>query len=196
MINLGASFYTTAHHEIMENYVGKYRKVYLANEEPMDIVGIDGISLRMVNGSIWKILKWSICLLMHNLASFGPLDGEGHNVTFDAGSWNVTKGAMVVARENKYRTLHITSNCRNMTEKGIKVLQSKGKLSRLKSIEHNLCKCYIFDKQKMVNFSKIWREPKATKLEFQPRRSTGTAGLRHRYFLVLHYILLTNRCEP
>lgn len=44
------SFYTIAHREIMENYfVRNYGKIYLANREPMDILGAGDVSLRMSN---------------------------------------------------------------------------------------------------------------------------------------------------
>lgn len=47
----------------------------------------------------------------------------------------------------------------------MKVFKSKGNLPRLKSIEHNLFKGYIFHKEKRVSFFKIERKPKATKFE-------------------------------
>lgn len=49
---------------------------------------------------------------MRNLISVGQL--IMHNVTFDAGAWKITKRAMVVVRENKYGTLYIIFNCRDM----------------------------------------------------------------------------------
>lgn len=47
----------------------------------------------------------------------------------------------------------------------MKVLQSKRKLPVLKFVEHSLCECFIFGKQKKICFSKIEREPKTKKLE-------------------------------
>ena len=38
---------------------------------------------------------------MRNLILVGQLDDEGHNVVFTNGGWKVTKGAVVIARENK-----------------------------------------------------------------------------------------------
>ncbi|PON82852.1 hypothetical protein TorRG33x02_214260 [Trema orientale] len=52
-----------------------------------------------------------------------------------------------------------------MSEKGIKIMLSKGKLPQLKSVEHSLCESYIFGKQKRVSFSKGGRELKTANLE-------------------------------
>lgn len=187
VLDSGASFHTTAHREIMENYVaGDFGKVYLADGEPLDVVGVGDVKLRMTSGSVWKIQKVKhVPKLMRNLISVGQLDDEGHNVTFNCGSWKVTKGAMVVARGNKTGTLYMTSSCRDtvaianstensslwhcrlghMSEKGMKMLHSRGRLPDLKSVEHNLCEGCVFGKQKRVSFVKTGREPKATKLE-------------------------------
>ena len=99
VLDSGASFHTTAHREIMENYAaGNYGKVYLADGEPLDIVGIRDVTLKMSDGHVWRISKVRhVPKLMRNLISVGQLDGEGHNVTFGDGAWKVTKGAMVVA---------------------------------------------------------------------------------------------------
>ncbi|KZV54328.1 hypothetical protein F511_03583 [Dorcoceras hygrometricum] len=144
------------------------------------------VHLKISNGSIWKINKVRhVPRLTRNLLSVGQLDDEGHNVTFGDGSWKVSKGAMIVARGKKTGTLYMTSSCRDtlaavdagansslwhcrlghMSEKGMKILMSNGKLPDLKSIEHKLCESCIFGKQRKVSFSKGGREPKAAKLE-------------------------------
>ena len=56
VVDSGASFHTTAHHDVLKNYVaGSQRKVYLADGEPSDIVRIGDVSLKMPNGLVWKI---------------------------------------------------------------------------------------------------------------------------------------------
>ncbi|KZV18236.1 hypothetical protein F511_28102 [Dorcoceras hygrometricum] len=92
---------------------------------------------------------------------------------------------MIVARGKKTGTLYMTSSCRDtlaavdagansslwhcrlghMSEKGMKMLMSNGKLPDLKSVEHKMCESCIFGKQRKVSFSKGGREPKAAKLE-------------------------------
>ena len=80
--------------------------------------------------------------------------------------------AMVLAREKKTNTLYMTSSPRDtivvvaagtnaslwhhklghMSEKGMKMLLSKGKLSKLKSINFDMCESCILGKQKRVSF--------------------------------------------
>ena len=66
-------FHTTTYHDIMENYVaGNYRKVYLIDGEPLDIVGMDQMHLKMLNRFVWKIRKVRyVSNLMCNLISIG-----------------------------------------------------------------------------------------------------------------------------
>ena len=122
---------------------------------------------------------------MRNLILVGQLDDEGYTVVFCNGGWKVTKGAMVVARGKKTRTLYVNSNCRStiavadntvnsdlwhyrldhMSEKRMKMLHSDGKLQGLKEVDHSLCEGCVFGKQKRVSFSKPKREPKTKNLE-------------------------------
>jgi hypothetical protein len=53
----------------------------------------------------------------------------------------------------------------HMSEKGMKVLLSKGKLPALKSVESDICEGCILGKQKKVSFVKIGRTPKLEKLD-------------------------------
>ena len=94
---------------------------------------------------------------------------------------SVTKGARVLARGKKTGTLYMTScpkdtiastdtslwhrRLGHMSEKGMKMLLSKGKLPELKSIDFDMCGSCILGKQKNVSFLKTSRTPKAEKLE-------------------------------
>ena len=53
----------------------------------------------------------------------------------------------------------------HMSEKGMKMLLSRGKLPKLKSIDFDMCESYILGKQKNVSFLKTGRTPKAEKLK-------------------------------
>ena len=90
-----------------------------------------------------------------------------------------------MARGKKTSTLYMTSSLRDiiavadastdtslwhyrlghMSEKGMKMLLSKGKLLELKSIAFDMCESRILGKQKNVSFLKTDRTPKAEKLE-------------------------------
>ena len=74
----------------------------MVDGEPLDIIGIGDVRLKMPNGSVWRIQKVIHApSLMRNLISVGQLHDEGHNVVFCSRGWKVTKGAMVVARAKK-----------------------------------------------------------------------------------------------
>ena len=90
-----------------------------------------------------------------------------------------------MAREKKTGTLYMTSSprdiitvadastdtslwyCRlgHMREKGMKMLLSKGKLPKLKSIDFDMCESCILGKQKNVSFLKTGKTPKVEKFE-------------------------------
>uniref|UniRef100_A0A0D3DKA6 GAG-pre-integrase domain-containing protein n=2 Tax=Brassica TaxID=3705 RepID=A0A0D3DKA6_BRAOL len=128
VLDSGASFHTTPHHNIMENYVaGNYGN--------------------MSDGRVWKITKVRhVPKLMRNLISVGQLDDTGHDVNFGGGAWRVKKGSMVVARGHKRGTLYMTTSyqdtvavvenakqtklwhCRlgHMSEKGMKLMVENG----------------------------------------------------------------------
>ena len=106
--------------------------------------------------------------MRRNLISVGQLDDEGHAILFVGGTWKVTKGARLLARGKKTGTLYMTSSLRDtivvadastdtsqwhrrlgdMSEKGMKMLLSKGKLPELKSIDSDMCESCILGKQK------------------------------------------------
>jgi hypothetical protein len=87
----------------------------------------------------------------------------------------VSKGARILAHGYKTGILYMTTNNRDtiaiadkgadsklwhlrlghMSEKGMKVLLSKGKLSELKSVESDLCEGCILGKQKKMSFAKV-----------------------------------------
>ena len=110
---------------------------------------------------------------------------EGHSIHFHGGKWKVSKGAMILATGHKTNTLYMTTNSKDtdavvyttadsklwhlrlghMSEKGMKVLLSKGKLPELKSVKSDLCEGCILGKQKKVSFVKVGRTPKPGKLE-------------------------------
>ena len=160
--------------------------MYLADGSALDIVGMGDVRILLPNGSVWLLEKVQhIPDLRRNLILVGQLDDEGHAILFVGGTWKVTKGARVLARGKKIGTLYMTSSPRDtiavidastdttlwhrrlgrMSEKGIKMLLSKGKLPELKSIDSDLYESCILGKQKNVSFLKTGRTPKAKKLE-------------------------------
>ncbi|RVW67261.1 Retrovirus-related Pol polyprotein from transposon TNT 1-94 [Vitis vinifera] len=155
VLDSGASFHTTPHREIIQNYVaGDFGKVYLADGSALDVVGLGDVRISLPNGSVWLLEKVRhIPDLRRNLISVGQLDDEGHAILFvgvadastDTSLWHRRLG--------------------HMSEKGMKMLLSKGKLPELKSIDFDMCESCILGKQKKVSFLKTGRTPKAEKLE-------------------------------
>ena len=158
----------------------------MANGSALDVVGMGNVRMLLPNGSVWLLEKVRhIPELRRNLISIGQLDDEGHAILFVGDTWKVTKGARVLARGKKTGTLYMTSSSRDtitvadastdtslwhrrlghMSEKGMKMLLSKGKLLKLKSIDFDMCESCILGKQKNVSFLKTGRTPKAEKFE-------------------------------
>ena len=123
--------------------------------------------------------------MRRNLIFVRQLDDEGHAILFVGGTWKVTKGVKLLARRKKIGTLYMTSSPKDtiaiveasadtslwhhrlgrISEKGMKMLLSKGKLAELKSIDFDMCESCILEKQKNVSFLKTSRTLKAKKLE-------------------------------
>ena len=110
ILDSGASFHTTPHREIIQNYVaGDFGKVYLADGPALDVVGMGEVRILLPNGSVWLLEKVRhIPDLRRNLISVGQLDDEGHAILFAGGTWKVTKGARVLAHGKKTDTLYMT----------------------------------------------------------------------------------------
>ena len=107
----GASFHTTPHREIIQNYdPGDFGKVYLVDGSTLVVVGLGYIWILLPNGYVWLLEKVRhIPDLRRNPISIGQLDDEGHAILFVGGTWKVTKGARVLARGKKTGTLYMTS---------------------------------------------------------------------------------------
>ena len=110
ILDSGASFHCTPHHEMMQNYIaGDHGVIYLADGQPMDIVGIKDMQIKTMNGSISNLQNVRhVPGLKKKLISIGQLDDSGHSILFFLGMWKVSKGAMVLARGKKTGTLYMT----------------------------------------------------------------------------------------
>ena len=55
MLDSSVSFHITSHKEIMTNYVANdFSKVYLADRQSLDTVGIRDVCIKQQNGSVLK----------------------------------------------------------------------------------------------------------------------------------------------
>lgn len=188
VMDSGASFHATPCKDLMLNFrLGNFGKVRLADDETLDIAGMGDINLKTSLGTSWtlKDVRY-IPGLKKMLISVGQLDKEGYRVTFGNEQWKVIKGNLVVARGEKKGTLYIVEQSSyeanavadvigsstlwhqrlgHMSEKGMKLLTSKGKIPELKNVEVGFCEPCVLGKQKRVTFAKSGRTPKAERLE-------------------------------
>ena len=178
----------------------------MADGSALHVIGMGDVQILLPNGSVWLLEKVQhIPDLRRNLISVGQLDDKGHAILFVGGNWKVTKGARVLTHGKKNGTLYMTSSPRDtitvadantntslwhrrlghMSEKGMKMLLSKGKLPELKSIDFDMCESCLLGKQKKVSFLKTSKTPKAEKLElvhidlWEPSPVTSLGGSRY-----------------
>lgn len=186
VLDSGASFHATSKKEFFERYVpGNLGKVYLGDDQPCDIVG-KGIVKIKLNGSVWELKDVRhIPDLRKNLISVGQLASEGYTTNFQGDNWKISKGAMTIAHGKKSGTLYMTASAccsiavaignensnmwhqrlGHMSEKGMQLMHSKGKLPGLQSIDLDMCEDCILGKQKRVSFQTSGRTPKKERLE-------------------------------
>ncbi|KAK9133630.1 hypothetical protein Scep_013158 [Stephania cephalantha] len=187
ILDSGASFHATSNREYFLNYEkGNFGKVYLGDDEPSDIIGKGDVLIGMENGTQLRLQRVRhVPKLARNLISVSQLtDDAGLETKFTKTSWKLIKGAMVVAHGQRDGTLYrvLNENSMNMassevsakvwhqrlghmSEKGMKVMVSKGKLDGLSCVDLSLCEGCVVGKQKVVSFSKKGRTPKTEKLE-------------------------------
>ncbi|KAK2975197.1 hypothetical protein RJ640_022089 [Escallonia rubra] len=102
-VDSGASIHCTPHRDCFSDYVhGDYGHVTVGNRYRCSIVGKGKIEIKLSNGGTLILSDVRhIPELQKNLLSVSGLDREGYFVTFGEKQWKVTKGLMVVAREER-----------------------------------------------------------------------------------------------
>ena len=110
---------------------------------------------------------------MFHIISTGQLESEGCISIFTDKVWNVTKGSLVIEKEEKVGTLYLcTGNTDSfislsstgmdttlwhhrlgyMSEKGMQILQKTNLFPNLKKIDLDFCEHCVYGKQKRVTF--------------------------------------------
>ena len=133
------------------------------------------INLKTSLGTYWTFQDVRYILGLKKMLLFvGQLDKERYRVTFGDERWKVIKGNLVVACGEKKGTLYMVeqSSCEvnlvadeigsstlwhqrvgHMSEKGMKLLASNGKILELKNVEVGFCEPCVLGKQKRVTFT-------------------------------------------
>ena len=141
--------------------------MYSGDDKSCDIVRKGDVVVSLSNGSILKLRNVRhVPKLKKNLISVGQLADVGMKTVFDGDVCKITKGVMVMAHEKKEGTLYMTSGFKasisvasseadvgvrhrrlgHISEKGMKVMLSKDKLSGLKSIDLDFCEDCVWGK--------------------------------------------------
>ncbi|GJZ55995.1 retrovirus-related pol polyprotein from transposon TNT 1-94 [Tanacetum coccineum] len=162
-------------------------KVHLADDKTLDIAGVGDVVLKNSFGTSWtlKDVRY-IPGLKKRLISVGQLDEEGYHVGFEDQQWKVTKGSLVVACGNKRGSLYMVEvpsdginatidgrgnaalwhqRLGHMSEKGMKILASKGRIPDLQKAVVGFCEPCVLGKQKKVSFVKSGNTRKLQRLE-------------------------------
>lgn len=87
-------------------------KVWLANGQLMDVVGMGDVDIKQTKWLCLDIVqdqKTSYSWRRTDLIYVGQLDHNVHVINFGDVVWKVTKGAVVVDRDNKMGTLYMTT---------------------------------------------------------------------------------------
>ncbi|GKC16338.1 putative RNA-directed DNA polymerase, partial [Tanacetum coccineum] len=162
IIDSGASFHTTYCKEELERFKLRSGKVHLVDDKTLDIAGVGDVVLKTSFGTSWTLKD--------------VRDQQ----------WKVTKGSLVVTRGNKRGSLYLVEvpsdginaaiNGRgnttlwhqrlgHMSEKGMKILGSKGRILDLQKAIVGFCKPCVLGKQKKVSFVKSGNTKKLQSLE-------------------------------
>ncbi|GJX61084.1 retrovirus-related pol polyprotein from transposon TNT 1-94, partial [Tanacetum coccineum] len=142
IMDSGASFHATYCKEELERFKLRSGKVRLADDKTLDIAGVGDVVLKTSFGTSWtlKDVRY-IPGLKKKLISVGHLDKEGGKATL----WHQRLG--------------------HMSEKGMKILASKGRIPDLQKAVVGFCEPCVLGKQKKVSFVKSGNTRKLQRLE-------------------------------
>ncbi|GJX06269.1 putative RNA-directed DNA polymerase [Tanacetum coccineum] len=207
IMDSGASFHATYCKEELERFKLRSGKVRLADDKTLDIAGVGDVVLKTSFDTSWtlKDVRY-IPGLKKRLNFVGQLDEEGYYVGFGDQQWKVTKGSLVVARGNKRGSLYLVKvpsnrinaaidgrgnatlwhqRLEHMSEKGMKILASKGRIPDLQKAVVGFCEPCVLGKQKKVSFVKSRNTRKLQRLElvhtdvYDPTSVASIGGSRY-----------------
>jgi hypothetical protein len=122
------------------------------------------------------------------------LASEGCISIFTEKAWKVTKGSLVIEKEEKVGTLYLCTgnidssislastgvdttlwnhNLGHMSEKGMQILEKRNLLLDLKQIDLDFYEHRVYGKHKRVRFLRVGKEKKSERLEIVHRDAWG-----------------------
>ncbi|GKA58056.1 putative RNA-directed DNA polymerase [Tanacetum coccineum] len=203
----GASFHATYCKEELERFKLRSGKVRLTDDKTLDIASVRDVVLNTSFGTSWTLNDVRYILgLKKRLIFVGQLDKEEYHVGFRDQKWKVTTGSLVVACRNKRGSLYMVEvsfdgvnaaidgrgnatlwhqRLGHMSEKGMKILASKGRIPDLQKAVVGFCEPCVFGKQKKVSFVKSGNTRKLQRLElvhtdvYGPTSAASIGGSRY-----------------
>eukprot|EP00253_Pinus_taeda_P023019 PITA_23019 len=165
----GGSFHATPDKKYFHGYVqGDFGQVRLGDDNSCEIVGMGKVLVKQQNGNQWLLKEVRhVSYLKKNLILTVQLGGESCVTTFTDKSSKVTKGALVIAKGEKFGTLYLCNGISNyvnaltskgadatlwhhrlghMSEKGMKILHSRNSLPGLKNVDLDFRENCIYGK--------------------------------------------------
>ena len=116
ILDSGASFHSSPNKDFFRNFKSQnFEMVYLADNKDLEIKGKRDVCIKTLAGNQWTLKDVRYILgLKKNLISIRQLDSTGYATELGKSSWKIIKGATVVARDSKSRTLYTTAGCMNI----------------------------------------------------------------------------------
>ena len=111
-----ASFHSSPNKDLFWNFKsGNFERVYLTENKDLKIKGKGNVCIKTPAENQWtlKDVRY-IPGLKKNLIFISQLDSTCYTIELGKSSWKIMKGAMVVARDTKSRTLYTTAGCMNI----------------------------------------------------------------------------------
>ncbi|GJU84592.1 putative RNA-directed DNA polymerase [Tanacetum coccineum] len=152
IMDSGASFHATYCKEELERFKLRSSKVRLADDKTLDIAGVGDVVLKTSFGTSWTLKDVSL------VVARGNKRGSMYMVEVPSDGINATIDGRVNAALWHQRLGH-------MSEKGMKILASKGRIPDLKKAVVGFCEPCVLGKQKKVSFIKSGNTRKLQRLE-------------------------------
>ncbi|GKA97148.1 retrovirus-related pol polyprotein from transposon TNT 1-94, partial [Tanacetum coccineum] len=152
IMDSGASFHATYCKEELERFKLRSGKFRLVDDKTLDIAGVGDVVLKISFGTSWTLKDVSLVVARGNKRGsmyMVEVPSDGINTTIDdrgnATLWHQRLG--------------------HMSEKGIKILASKGRIPDLQKAVVGFCEPCVLGKQKKVSFIKFVNTRKLQRLD-------------------------------
>lgn len=180
-MDFGCTFHICPNRDWFADYEAKNGGVVLiGNDAQCHVVGVGSVQIKSHNGCIRTLTNVRhVSNVKRNLISLGTLESNGYKYTADRGVLKVSTGSCTILKANRVGSLYVLQGSTvtgstaavssplndldftqlwhmclgHMSEKGLKLLSSRGLLGDQGINKLEFCKHCVFGKQKRVSFS-------------------------------------------